>query len=91
MKRETIYLLANGCASCDPKTRNLLKALHESLRGNDLLGSVRIVVLEPGNTLYREIAPKRVLTPVIQYHGGAYYLGQIPVLMQVVKGSVNVS
>ena len=91
MKRETVYLLANGCASCDQKTRNLLKALHENLRDNGLLSSVRIVVLEPGNTLYRKIEPVKVVTPVIEYRGGIYYLGQIKVLTAAIKESVKIS
>ena len=85
MKRETVYLLANGCASCDPKTRNLLKTLHKTLLHHDLMGSVRIVVLEPGNTLYRKIEPVKAVTPVIEYRGGTYNIGQIKVLVKDIK------
>ena len=90
MKREVIYLLANGCASCDPKTRNLLNALHKSLLHHDLMGSVRIVVLEPGNTLYRRIEPVKVIMPVIEYRGGIYNLGQIKVLAKDIKERVKI-
>lgn len=91
MKRETVYLLARGCASCDPESRLLLKYLHTELRNTSLLGDVRVIVLEPGNTLYGKIVSTKVSHPFVWFHDRAYYQSELLYLMDEIKKSVKVS